>query len=420
MKGLIIAVFLVLIATPAWATTSKWMGGYVALNTGTVRYISPTGNFISTVENGAQGISSGTSGGTIQKFYAHISAAPGGGKSWAVVLRDEQSNSVISCTIADPATDCNSNSSLSIVAGRRLAISVTPSGTPAAANFSYIMEYVSSTADETMLMGSCSGNLSATATQNCPLVGANVGNENTAWIVAPAAGTLKNLYMRLETAPGTTATRAFAVMVNSASSAITVTFGSGESAVKSDISHTASIVAGDMISIVSTVPGVSAAASLAEFGVTFSPTSDGDFFIPSMTSSSLSASVVNYLSPSSYNGLNATETLVQQYVPVADWTINGARWKLSVAPANGAGTQAYDTVLDHTTGTPASTTFAMDINEAGTTASASGTFAPAAGDLLATAVTPSMTPATSRPALSYLGRVTPVVRNGNMLLGVFH
>lgn len=73
-------------------------------------------------------------------------------------------------------------------------------------------------------------------------------NDLGAVIVMPRAGTLKNLYMRIEVPTGGVTTKIFRVLVGGLPTGITVTF-TGADVEKNDLVNTFAVVAGDKVAI---------------------------------------------------------------------------------------------------------------------------------------------------------------------------
>jgi parallel beta-helix repeat protein len=84
---------------------------------------------------------------------------------------------------------------------------------------------------------------------------------------APYAGTFKNLYLDLNTAPGSGQTSTFTLRVNGVDTAITCQ-ASGSAVTASDTTHTVSVAAGDKWSI-KIVGSATAAAAIAHGGIEF-------------------------------------------------------------------------------------------------------------------------------------------------------
>ena len=67
---------------------------------------------------------------TASSLAVRSSSAPGAGNTVTVTLRDDGSNTTLSCTIVDPATTCtNTSASATIAAGSTLSLSVSSSPT---------------------------------------------------------------------------------------------------------------------------------------------------------------------------------------------------------------------------------------------------------------------------------------------------
>lgn len=66
---------------------------------------------------------------TVSKLYAEVDVAPGAG-SWAVTVREEGSNTTLTCTITDPGVTCSDTSnSFTWDSGNDISIAFTESGT---------------------------------------------------------------------------------------------------------------------------------------------------------------------------------------------------------------------------------------------------------------------------------------------------
>lgn len=343
------------------------------------------------------------SAGTVQKLRVQLDAAPGSGKSYVITFRKELADTSITCTVSNLETSCSDIVNTSaIVAGDRVSVQITPSGTPAAARVSFILEFVPTTTGETVLMGASNGAL-ASGTIYGAFTGALASaSEAAVYVVIPTGGTLKNLYTRLSAAPGTDNTRIFTVRKNGVDTSLTKTFGATDSGVLSDTVNTVTVAAGDLITLQKTETGTPASA-LGAWGVTFVPTTSGDFVIPALTTASVSASAVNYIGLAGNSTISATETVVQT-LGWSDYTLQAAYVKLGAAPG---ASKSFDTALRENAGNP-SNTFAVNISgSSATTGSLTGqSFTPTDGALYDTRITPSGTPSAGRTFVSYLGHIT--------------
>ena len=404
--GISVAFFSYLLSSSyvyATAYPSKWFGSYVmAPSTSVVNYAPPFGAASSfTTEVSSHGII--PSSGTVRELHVKVDTAPGAGKSYTIALSQELSATALTCQISDSNTTCNDTSnSISVTAGERLSIKITPSGTPAAARMAFNLEFLPTTEGETVLMGSSSGSL-LTGTRYLPLLGANNGgtSEGVRHIVMPAAGTLKKLYVRLSATPGTDNARTFTLRKNAADvSGISIAYGATDSGTLSD-TDTITVAAGDLISLSSLETGTPAAASIG-YGIVFVPDTTGDFIIPTNNNGNISASAARYVGLSEFSTVtapSATETEVQT-LGWSDFIIKAAYVKLSFAPG---ASKSITTVLRENAADP-SVPFTVAISgSSATTGSASGSFTPTDGALYATSITPSGTPTVGGAAVSYLG-----------------
>jgi hypothetical protein len=76
--------------------------------------------------------------GTIQHLYAQISSATAAGTSWTITVRKNGANTPVTCTIASPATTCNSGAlSAAFAAGDLISVQVTTANAAAARTWSW-------------------------------------------------------------------------------------------------------------------------------------------------------------------------------------------------------------------------------------------------------------------------------------------
>ena len=58
--------------------------------------------------------------GTLKNLYCSVTTAPGGGTSWAITVRDDASDTSVTCTISNTSTTCNDTSNTATVAAASL------------------------------------------------------------------------------------------------------------------------------------------------------------------------------------------------------------------------------------------------------------------------------------------------------------
>jgi len=259
------------------------------------------------------------SAGTFSSLYVELSTDPDNGAgvdSYVFTVRQNgTTNSDITCTIADGATTCtNTGNTLVVSAGDRVAISCVPSGTPAAStNNRWSIKFNGSTAAESLLLGTNGANTSATNDVDYPAMGFVTASETAIADVmqeVPMAGTIKNLYIRAGTAPGGSVTYTYALYVNSLVSSVTCGI-TGTATTCSDLSNTASVTAGNEISLKRTDNGTPSATGQV-WGLTMLATTDGQFMVPFKAADALSTTATEYNYAVAGNGgtWGATESAV--------------------------------------------------------------------------------------------------------------
>lgn len=240
--------------TMQWNTTGQ---KYLVLGsnsstaaTGGVRY--------ATLFGGAGWVTSSTTndlpaaiGGTITKARYTLDDTPGAGTSYAVTLRINDTTDALSASIADTATAAGTTGSQAITAGDNLTVKVTPSGTPTARRPAWCFTFEPTTNGESFYgYGSNAAMSTATAVTEFeqPLgIGASGWNASESGrLIKVTAGTVKNFYVRVSTAPGVTSSRSFNLLRNSSDSTMNVAVTSGTTGSDSDTMATS---AGDTLSI---------------------------------------------------------------------------------------------------------------------------------------------------------------------------
>lgn len=232
-------------------------------------------------ENVRQEIAS--SAGTMRKLRISLDTAPGVGKSYTFKLRVNGADSALVVTISDAnTTGVDSSNSVSIAQGDLLSISVTPSGTPTGSvTIRTCLEFTSTVLAESMLLATSGGNAEGSGGPHyigvgtAPTVGTETVETNVS-LVLPVTGTLKNLFIGMNTAPGAGTNRVFAVMINGVASGVTCTVADSATSAN-DTSNTVSVTAGDLVSIRCTNTGSTASTTGLMCSLTLVATTDGQF-----------------------------------------------------------------------------------------------------------------------------------------------
>lgn len=211
-------------------------------------------------------------GGTIDKFYvAGIDPDNGAGtQSYAYTLDKNGSSagSPPTCTVSDGATTCNDTShSQSVAAADDVQVQSVPSNTPIAGISGYGYRFVPTTAGHFMLGYGTQNVDHATNTFYFPVTGASSGGvatESQAQLRALAM-TIKNLYVKLGTAPGAGKSRAFTLRKGGVDTALTCTVS--DTATTCNATGASISISDDDLLSVSDVPTGSPALSIVSFSM---------------------------------------------------------------------------------------------------------------------------------------------------------
>ena len=408
MKMLLALVFSFLLPPPAWTGDQVIVGGSSdnLLDTATEvgqSFGMPENTYDSTTfESNKRSYLSPA--GTVKNFRVVLDGAPGAGTSYEfrIRLNGADTSPLVGCTISGTATSCvDTSNTVAVVGGDYVTFSTIPTGTPAVTDAMQTWVLDSTTSGETMLHGnSASTSISASATLYGPLSGAEGGWESTeanTEIVVPLAGTLKNLRVVIGGNPGADKSYAFTARINESSPANgpTCTIAGGTDTSCTDLTNTATVVAGDRIGIQVVPSGTPTTRQVRGAVLTFATGTDGDFFIASTDSDAMAtcATSYTYLQAGDAAG-NATEGVIQQIGQVM--TITAIYVDVSGAP--GAGT-SYQFTLFQNEGTTGLTCTISGASA--TTCNSTGTVTIAADDRLDTQIIPSGTPTGRTAKISY-------------------
>ena len=224
--------------------------------------------------------------GDLYNLRIVLNAAPGAGTSYIFALEVNGTASALTCTIADTATSCSDTTNIkTVIPGDDVAIKLTVSGTPTARAMRYSLAWDASTAGETILLGNTNGsNWAAGSTDYAALASipgtSPTGTETSFYTVIPTAGTVKNLYSELDTAPAAGKTRVFTVRKNGADTAVYCNIsGTATSCSTATTTLSFTVAAGDKINV-SQVPSGTPTNSAGRFGIVFDSDTAGEFIVP--------------------------------------------------------------------------------------------------------------------------------------------
>jgi hypothetical protein len=75
--------------------------------------------------------------GTVSNLQVYITTAPGGGGSWTLTVDKNGTATALQCSISGAGTTCSDSSLVTIVAGDKIDLDVTPFGSPALTTISW-------------------------------------------------------------------------------------------------------------------------------------------------------------------------------------------------------------------------------------------------------------------------------------------
>ena len=336
--------------------------------------------------------------GTLSDLRVNIDGTPGTGNSYAFTVRINGAGSTtITCTISNAETACNSGALTdTVAAGDSVAIEVNPNSGPSARDGRWSLKFDSTTSAYTTLAGCTNGTALATSgTQYLAVHGGNppdTSSFQTATLF-PLAGTLRNLYVELEVAPGAGTSRTFAIGTVDCTIADTAT-------TCNSAGDTQAISAADTFTLTSTVSGTPV-ASQAKYGVVLTATTAGQFPIVLSSDNTTNTSTTEY---SVLSGGDTTwSTAENDSSSLANaMTIKSIYVELSSAP--GSGGDAYDFTLRQDT---VSSGLTVQLLNTETADNASTDITIADDELLSTECNPSVTPGARTALIAYQGFIDP-------------
>ena len=342
--------------------------------------------------------------GIIKNLRVEVATAPGTGKHWDITLLKNGVGTLLTLEIANSATTgSNLTDEITVVAGDTLTLQLAPNGTPPQGDITYTLDFIPTTTGETLLLA-----YSGAPTQNqfgSIIGGISSATEFDTQLLIPCPGTIQNLYIKSYSAAGSGKTLIYTVRKNGVdqSLAVTLSGASQKTGNDIDIGHAISVVAGDKISIKRTGDSTVTNAYL-NTGLTFVPTTSGNFIISYLHGANvLTNNSTQYNGVNDYESWGTTETSLDQLFPA--YTLKNMYVELSVAPDNGAGTQAFIFTLRKNSASQALT---VTISETATTGNATADVTIATDDKLDTMKTLTGTPVASVKAqISYTGYLAP-------------
>lgn len=344
--------------------------------------------------------------GTVGTLTVHLTVAPGTGNTRVFTIQDNVTDTALTCTISNTATDCTDVVDTPAVAvGDTLNWSAALTGTPVASVVKISAVFTPTTTDENIL-------LTRTASPNATsLYYSPVSNgTNTAWTsteppvikVFPDTGTLSKFYFSTNTGGGTAKGYNFLVDQNSTPTLMGCNvLGSGTGAgvtTCNDGTHTLSVSPGDFLDI-SELPINTPTVITTGFGIKYVPSTSGNFvFLSSTIGTADNAGSPAFGVISGDRGYT-TESASTEVMPIA-FRLTGIR--VVTTDPGGVAIRTFGIRVNGSTIAGLSCT----VNGGSTSCNATGSISLNAGDLVCIIDTPSGSPATGIPVIGLVGTTT--------------
>ena len=339
------------------------------------------------------------SGGTLKNLRMEVATAPGAGTSRAFTLRKNGANTAVTCTISGTATSCTDTAnSVAVVAADDVSVSSVPTSSPLTSVASWTLVFTSTTTAESLLMGGLGQGLDP-ATRWGPAVGLSKQNGNGAVrSLVSVSGTVKNLYVEQDEAPGDGKTATYTVNKNGTDSAITCQITGGTAITCSDTANSFTVVAGDWIAV--KAAGVTAINGIPFWGLTFLADTAGEFVITASGTTNLDTASTVYRNVAAGDALQST---TESSADQLSQSMTIKRMDILLSGASGAGKSYQFTLMQDAVATGLDCTATN-----ATTCTVSTNITIADDDLLDLRVIPSGTPTARTASVGFLGSISEV------------
>ena len=220
-----------------------------------------------------------TTEGVIKNLRVKLDGSPGAGKSYTFVLTVDSSPSTLTLTISDGETsNANTINQVIVSAGQSVSLRCTPSGTPTVRIATQTSMFEGDTASESLILGPSSV-VNSGEIRYTSLDGGYVpsgATEDDYRVVCPTAGTIKNLYVKLDADPGTAPDAyRFTLRKGGASQSLTVTI-TADNTTGNDIGNSVAVVAGDILTLMIEPLNGPSASPFIQLGLTFVADTNGE------------------------------------------------------------------------------------------------------------------------------------------------
>jgi hypothetical protein len=248
---------------------ARWSTLFTATNIGeSICMAVNNGNSATTYYSMLQGLGGGSASvetqikqpiptsGTLKDMYVQLATNPGGSGSYTITLREDtgggSGDTSLAVTVTEPdTTGSDTADDISVSAGDLMSLSIVPASSPANMRMAISMVFESDTLGESIIL-SGGGQTSANATTYNYASGNNItwGTTEADFYQLIQGGTLKNLYVSLDTSPGASKTNQFDLRIEGADagspSTLSVSITGGATS-GNDTTNSASVSAGDTI-----------------------------------------------------------------------------------------------------------------------------------------------------------------------------
>lgn len=340
--------------------------------------------------------------GTYRNLYVYTGVAPGVGKSYDITLFKNNAATTVTCQISGTNKSCTDlTNSVAYVAADSIGMRVTPTGTPAATRMGWQLRFESTTDKESNWPGN-GGAFVNNATSWTSIGGQmdDTTTETNHTTIVPAAGTIKNLYVKMQGTAGTGNTNTFTVRKNEADQTVTCAISGNVATTCNDTTHSFTVVAGDRITL-QDVPNSLPTSQLTSFGLTFVANTEGQY-IATVANSAGGGNPST--SATTYGGMMAGDMVWSAAVNEVDKSIMtdlitlGALYVNDLTAPGGAASYVYTLRKNF-----ADTALTVTVSGANTTGNLTTDVILSSTDLIDLSVVPASTPAATNTRYSFMG-----------------
>ena len=244
--------------------------------------------------------------GTLSEFNFMVTVAPSSGQQTDFTIY-KNGSSEITFSISGTSTTAAPAGTITVAAGDYLYVQAVGSVTSAGADVLYYCTFTSTTGGQSLVTGgSGSSTNSSSANRYCGLMGVSTwsATANDMRQCMPTGGTFSHLYVSDNTAL-TSGSYAINLYVNGSATALTASLTSAGTTA-SDVSHSVNVSAGDLVSI-ECVPTSPNATKRIQWGLRWTPTTDGESVLLGGSSNDLTQNLTEY-NPLNTSGVAWTTT----------------------------------------------------------------------------------------------------------------